>query len=703
MNRIPPSVAAGALAAVVLPFLHAQPSGAQATQPTSGFVKEFGTMWTFDAPPLDYWEQTYDFRPTQEWLGHVRLASVRLPGCSSSFVSPDGLVMTNHHCARGCISAVSPPDTSYQVTGFVARSRAEEKQCPGVWVDQLRSIEDVTGRIRGAATSPDPLRQAEQRDSAIAAVSEECSRDTGLNCQVVTLYQGGMFSLYRYERFSDVRLVMAPEGQAAFFGGDPDNFTYPRYDLDLTLLRVYVDGEPRQTDEYLRWSEAGAQEGELVFVTGNPGSTGRLLTLAQMEFLRDVQYPAQLESYEGRLSVLRKISSRGEAEHRQYENQIFGLENSLKAVTGYLSGLLDEERMARKRAFEEDFRNRIQTDPELRRRYGGAWDAIANAQAELASFAAQSRFYGFGGSQLLSMAGTLVQLPQEMSLPDSLRQPAFRGNRLERLRAQLAGEADLDLEMEEMNLAVQLEAAANALPSGDPFLEAVLGGESPGEAARALVTGTRLTSSRVRASLMEGGADAIARSTDPMIVAARLIQPLSEKVVDRAAPLDAIISANAELVGEAIFAAYGHILPPDATFTLRITDGVVKRYPMNGTYAPYKTPFYGLFARAAEFDNQGPWAMAPRWAAAEDRLNLSTPLDFVSTNDIIGGNSGSPVINTDAEVVGLVFDGNIQFLPNRFVFDDLAGRTVSVHSSAIIEALRKVYDANAIADELQGR
>jgi hypothetical protein len=266
----------------------------------------------------------------------------------------------------------------------------------------------------------------------------------------------------------------------------------------------------------------------------------------------------------------------------------------------------------------------------------------------------------------------------------------------------MAEEADFDLEMEEMNLAVQLEEAAKALPSGDPFLEAILGGESPGEAAHALVTGTRLTSPRVRASLMEGGADAIARSTDPMIVAARLIQPLAEEVAHRAAPLNATISANAELVGEAIFAAYGHTLPPDATFTLRITDGVVKRYPMNGTYAPYKTTFYGLFARAAEFDNQGPWAMAPRWAAAENRLNLSTPLNFVSTNDIIGGNSGSPVINTDAEVVGLVFDGNIQFLPNRFVFDDLAGRTVSVHSSAIIEALRKVYDANAIADELQG-
>jgi len=688
----------GTLGALAILLLWAQPSFPQST---TGFIKEFGTMWTFDAPPLDYWEHTYGFKPTQDWLDHVRLASVRLPGCSSSFVSPDGLVMTNHHCARGCISAVSPADTSYQTTGFVARTRAEEKQCPGMWVDQLQSIEDVTQRIRRGVTASEPVRQVEQRDSVIGLITEECARSTGLNCQVVTLYQGGMYSLYRYERFNDVRLVMAPEGQAAFFGGDPDNFTYPRYDLDLTLLRVYVDGAPRQTDHFLRWSEAGAREGDLVFVTGNPGSTGRLLTLAQMEFLRDVQYPAQLASYEGRLSVLRELSARGEAERRQYENQIFGLENSHKATSGYLSGLLDEGRMAKKKAFEEDFRRRIEADPELRGKYGGAWDAIAGAQAELASFAAESRFYGFGGSQLLGMAGTLVQLPEQLALPDSLRQPAFRSDRLERLRNQLSRGADFDLEIEEMNLAVQLEAAAAALRTGDPFLKGVLGGRPPQQAARALVTGTHLADPSIRTALLEGGQEAIARSTDPMILVARAIQPLAAGVGERAAPLNAVISSNAELVGQAIFAAYGHALPPDATFTLRITDGVVKRYPMNGTYAPYKTTLYGLFARAAEFENEGPWALAPRWAAAESRLDLSTPLDFVSTNDIIGGNSGSPVINTDAEVVGLVFDGNIQFLPNRFVFDDLAGRTVSVHSSAILEALRKVYDAGAIADELR--
>lgn len=669
----------------------------------SGFLKEFGTMWTFDAPPLGYWEATYGFRPTKEWLDHVRLSAVRIPGCSASFVSADGLVMTNHHCARSCISAVSPETESYQVTGFVARSREEEKRCPGVWADQLQEIEDVTAKVRAAVTDPDPVRQARQRDSIVTVLTEECSRAGGLNCQLVTLYQGGIYSLYKFRRFSDVRLVMAPELAVAFFGGDPDNFTYPRYDLDVTFYRVYENNEPYRPAHYLRWSEAGAREGDLVFVVGNPGSTGRLLTLAQMEYLRDFQYPMTLAGYERQLEVLRRLAARSEEDRRRYENQIFSLENSHKATTGYLAGLRDPERMAKKKAFEDDFRSRIDADPELRRRFGGAWDAIARAQAELAAFAAQRSFHSFAGSQLLALAGNLVQLPEQEALPDSLRSPAFRGERLQAMKRQMGQAQNFDLEVEELTLTAQLEAAAAALPAGDPFLRAVVGGRTPGEAARALVRGTRLTDVSFRRGLVEGGAAAVASSTDPMVAAARAIWPLMKAAADRAAPLNAVIAANAERVGQAIFAAYGHSLPPDATFTLRISDGVVKRYPMNGTFAPYKTTFYGLYARAAEFDHQPPWSLPARWREAEGRLDLSTPLNFVSTNDIIGGNSGSPVIDRRGEVVGLVFDGNIEFLPNRFLFDDRAGRTVSVHSSAILEALRKVYDAQPIADELTGR
>jgi hypothetical protein len=688
--------------ALVLAGLFTTVSAQQTPAASTGFIKEFGTMWTFDAPPLDYWQQTYGFRPEQSWLDHVRLASVRLPGCSSSFVSPNGLVMTNHHCARSCISSTSPADSNYQETGFVAKSLEEEKACRGMYVDQLLSIQDVTQRIRQAVTATNDVQQIEQRRAAIEAIQNECQTAPDLNCQVVSFYQGGMYSLYTYKRFSDVRLVMAPEGQAAFFGGDPDNFTYPRYDLDMTFLRVYENGAPRKTDHYFTWSKAGAAEGELVFITGNPGSTGRLLTVAQMEYLRDVQYPAQLAALHRNLAVTRKLSERSEADKRRYENQIFGLENSYKAVNGYLTGLLDAKRMAAKQAFETDFRARINANPRLKQEYAGAWDAIAKAEQGLESFAVQSRWYGYGGSQLLSVAGNLVILADMSARPADQRPVAFSDERLSRVRSQMLRDLEFDKESEVMLLASTLEAAQKELPADDPFLIAMLQGRTPEAAAEALVNGTTLDDAAVRRALVEGGKNAVDASTDPMIVAARNVEALVLEVMERAEPLNAAISANAELVGQAIFAAYGKALPPDATFTLRITDGVVKRYPYNGTYAPAKTVLYGLYARAAEFDNQAPWNLPEGWARARDQVDMTTPIDFVSTNDIIGGNSGSPVINKNAEVVGLVFDGNIEMLPNRFIFDDSVSRTVSVHSAGIIEGLRKAYGATRVADELQG-
>ena len=670
---------------------------------TATFVKEFGTMWTFDAPPLAYWKATYDFTPDQGWLDHVRLAAVRLPGCSSSFVSPDGLVMTNHHCARSCISAVSPADTNYQETGFVARDRADEKACPNMWVDQLLSLKDVTESVHGAVTATDPAARVAQRDSATAALEAACGAATGDHCQVVRLYQGGMYSLYQYHRFSDIRLVMAPEEETSFFGGDPDNFTYPRFDLDMSFLRVYQDGQPLHPDEYLAWSDHGAAEDELVFVIGNPGSTGRLLTMAQMEYLRDVNYPARLRSYQARLGVLRELSAAGEQAARRYQNQIFGLENAHKAVSGYLRGLNDPAIMARKKAFEADFRSRIEADPDLSQRYGGAWDEIAAAQAGLAAIAPQVRHYRFSGSRLLTTAGALVRLPDQRTLPDSLRLAPYRGDAIERVNSFVLSEAPVDTESEKLILAAGLTLAQQDLPADDPVLTALLQGRSPEVAAEALIDGTRLADHSVRALLFEGGAEAIASSDDPLIVAARTIDPLARAVSARAAELRATISANAELVGQAIFHAYGTALPPDATFTLRISDGVVRRYPMNGTVAPATTNFYGLYGRAAAFNDQAPWHLPRRWIDHRDDLDLATPLDFVSTNDIIGGNSGSPVINRDAEVVGLIFDGNIEMLPNRFIYTDEVSRSVSVHSAGIMEALRNVYDAGWLADELAGQ
>ena len=658
-------------------------------------------MWTFEAPPLAYWKARYDFAPESVWLDHIRLAAVRIPGCSASIVSDRGLVLTNHHCARACITAASPRDTSYQEVGFVSRTEQEEPRCEGMTADQLQSMEDVTARVRGAVTARETGRRVAQRDSAIAAIQEECGRATGFVCQVVSLYNGGIYSLYRFRRYDDLRLVMSPEEAVSFFGGDPDNFTYPRYDLDITFLRIYENGTPLQAVNYLRWNSAGPSEGDLVFIVGNPGSTGRLLTLAQMEYLRDVQYPAQLETIEANLAAYRALASRSVELHRRHENQIFSLENTQKAVKGYLSGLQDPTLMARKQAFERDFRARVAAKPELRSQYASAWDEIAAAQRELASFATAARFQGFAGSQLLALAGHIVRLPEQAALPESLRLALYRGEGLSRVRTQVLRDVPFEQDLERLTLAAQLRLAAQALPAGDPFLVAALAGRTPEAAADALIGGTKLTSAAERRTLVEGGAAAVRASKDPLIVLARAINPLVTRHAQRQARLNAVVSGATERIGQAIHAAYGTRLPPDATFTLRITDGVVKGFPMNGTIAPPKTSFYGLFARSAEFDGQPPFRLPARWLAAQNRLDLATPYNFVSTADIIGGNSGSPVVNRRGEVVGVVFDGNIEMLPNRFIYTDEVARSVSVHSAAIAEALRKVYGAGRVVDELE--
>ena len=672
--------------------------------PGATYQPEFGTMWTFDAPPLDYWRRTYNFAPDQKWLDHVRLASVRIPGCSASFVSSRGLVMTNHHCGRECTAASSPADSNYIQTGFAAATLADEKKCAGIYADQLQSIQDVTSRVRAAITARTPTDQAAQRSAVITQIQNECNQQTQLTCQVVTLYQGGMYSLYRYRRFNDVRLVMAPEGDIAFFGGDPDNFTYPRYDLDLTLLRVYENGQPYAPTDYFKWSPAGAGENELVFVVGNPGSSGRLNTLSQMEFLRDVQYPAQLAAYKRALAIYAELARTDTSAARRYQNPVFLTANSQKAVTGFRAGLLDTLSMAKKKAFERDLRARLAADPALQAQYGGTWDAITAAERELVTFSPQLRYQGFGGgSTLLGLAGQLTRVAIESGKPDSARLAPYRGVAIANMSTQLSQNIPIDTAFERLAIAAQLRAAQSELPANDPFLRLALGGRSPEAAATALVRGTRVGDPAFRTSLLQGGASAVAASTDPMIVLARGIDPLNRTVTARANALNAIIASNSEKIGQALFAAYGTALPPDATFTLRISDGVVKSFPSNGTIAPYKTTFYGLYERSAAFDDKDPFKLPKRWVDRKGNLDLTTPYNFVSTNDIIGGNSGSPVINRNAEVVGLIFDSNIEGVSNRFIFSSDVGRSVSVHSRGIIEALRKMYDGSRIANELQGQ
>ena len=677
----------------------------QSVAPSSAaapYLKEFGTMWTFDAPPLDYWKRTYNFTPDQTWLDHVRLSAVRLSsGCSASFVSSNGLVMTNHHCGRLCTAAVSPKDTNYVTAGFAAANVADEKKCTGFYVDQLQSIAPVTDQIRAAVTAKTPAEQKQQRDAAITQIEKTCQAQTGLTCQVVTLYNGGVYSLYRYKRYNDVRLVMAPEEDIAFYGGDPDNFTYPRYDLDLTLLRVYENDQPLHPKDYLKWSQHGAKENDLVFVIGNPGATGRLLTVAQMQYQRDVEFPTRLAELDRQIGVFFAMANKNGM--REYQNQIFGSRNARKAVAGFEHGLLDSTLMARKATFERDFRSRIQHDPALKAKYGDAWDKIAAAERERRTFAKRLEYDNLATvSQLYTMALQLVRIPIETAKPDSLRLAPYQTAALAKMKQDLAT-YHVDTAMQRLILTTRLAAAMRVLPANDLFIRSALHGQTPDAAVSAMLARTKLTDSAYRMELLNGGATAVNTSTDPFIVLARVMDSTNRALAKHNEQLNAVISANAAKIGEAIFAAYGTNLPPDATSSLRITDGIVKGYPMNGTVAPYKTSFYGLYARAAEFDNAEPFALPSRWIARRDRLDMSTPFDFVSTNDIVGGNSGSPVVNKNAEVVGLIFDSNIEGLPNRFIFTDDVARAVSVSSTAIAEALRKMYDATRIANELEGK
>lgn len=689
-------------------LLLALPASAQSSASTDEYPGlETGKMWTFDAPPTDYWAKRYDFHPTQAWLDHVRLASVRYgSGCSASFVSPNGLVMTNHHCARACIESSTREGEDLLGNGFYAGKREDERACQGLFLDQLQEITDVTDSVTaavGAGTAANVA--AERRQEAIRRIEGRCNEGTpNAACQVVTMYRGGQYKLYRFRRFSDVRLVFAVESQTGFFGGDPDNFTYPRFDLDLTIVRVYVDSAPANT-EYFRWSPNGSKEGDLVFVTGNPGSTGRLNTIAQLQFLRDVQYPVQLDVLARQIAVFQELSALSEERAMALRNTIFGLQNTQKALTGYQSGLLDPDMMAKKREWERNFRARVAANAGYRTRYGGAWTAIEATRAAMKAIDVRRRYHSFTayGSRMLTMAGVLVRWPVETSKADSARLTGYREANKAALERMINSTTPVDPEQETRLLAAYLTAMKLELPATDPVLRAALAGRTPEVAAREMVAASALKTLEGRKALMDGGASALAASSDPFIKLARIIDPLERVIARRVTDLNNQEDRSNELVARALLAVFGNSVAPDATFSLRISDGEIKRYPLNGTLAPAYTTFYGLYDRHASFGGEEPWHLTRRWEERRDSLDLSVPFNAVSTADIIGGNSGSPVINREGQVVGLIFDGNMEMLPNRFLFTERVARSVWVDSRGIIEALRKVYDAGALADELEGK
>lgn len=659
-------------------------------------------MWLLNDFPAERVGRDFGFTPTPEWLDEVRLSSVRLAGgCSGSVVSDGGLVMTNHHCVHRCVEQLSSAKDDYVANGFSAKTASEEKTCPGMELNQLVEITDVTERISATTEGLSGERFGDTQKAEIGRIEKECATGADLRCDVVSLYQGGRYHLYKYRRFQDVRLVFAPELAAAFFGGDPDNFNFPRYVLDAAFLRIYEDGRPPTTPHHFSWSAKGAEEGELVFVSGHPGSTSRNLTVAELELIRDVTLPARLLRLAEVRGLLTEYAKRGKEQARVSKGTLFGVENALKALQGRHAALVDRDLFASKRRAEDELRETVAKDPALFAAYGNAWEAIASAQQRMRQIRVpyQQLEQGAGfWSDLFNHARTLVRSAEEFPKPNEERLREFADARRPGIEQALFSTAPIEADFEILKLSHSLTKLREEMGTDDPRVRRVLGKQSPSELATAVVRGTKLFDPKARRALFEGGKAALDASKDPMILLAKAIDGDARairKVYED--EVDSVVRKNGELVARARFAILGTSVYPDATFTLRLSFGRVEGWEENGEAVTPMTTFAGAFDRDTGAD---PYALPKSWLSSKSKLNLGSKLNFVTTNDIIGGNSGSPVINAKGEVIGAAFDGNIHSLGGSFGYDGELNRTVSVSTAAVTEALRTVYDQPRLLREL---
>lgn len=660
-------------------------------------------MWTFDNFPAKTVGEKYGFTPSQAWLDHVRSSSLRIAGgCSASFISPHGLVMTNYHCVVDCVKTLSAGQHNFVNDGFAAATAAEEQKCPDFELDQLTDIKDVTAEVQSALAG----KTGEAANTALRAetakLEQSCGSDASVRCDLVPLYHGGVYDLYHYKRYNDVRLVFAPEFDIGFFGGDPDNFNFPRFDFDLGLLRAYENNEPAASSDYLHWSKDGSKEGQLVFVSGNPGGTSRQLTVSQLQFEREKSLPAMVRWIAEYRGLLEQFVATGPEQAREAKERLFFVENGYKVYVGRQQALMDPKFFDIKVAEEKRLRNAVAGKSNLSGQ-AQVWDELAQLQVERSKMFDRDdaiRDNPLLRRGLLAQAIELVRLPVERAKPNGERLPEYTDKSLVEMKAALLAPTPAYKDLTELNLTYAFNTLRRELGPDDPFVHKVLGKESPEQLAHRLVSETHLDDAAVREKLFSGGQSAIDASDDPMIKLAILIDPDLRAVrKEYESKIEAPTRADTEKIAKLRFAVYGTSVDPDATFTARLSYGAVKGFnDAQGRRVEAYTTMSGLFERAT---GAPPFALPQRWLDAKTKLNLSTPMDLSTTNDIIGGNSGSPLINQNGEVVGLIFDGNIFSLGGDYAYDGAQNRAVAVDSRALLEGLRVVYHADRIVHEIE--
>jgi peptidase S46-like protein len=658
-------------------------------------------MWTFDNFPSKVLEGKYGFAPTQAWLDHVRASSLRIAqGCSASFISPHGLVMTNHHCVLECVQQLSTAQDNFVETGFAAHATAEERKCPAFELDQLVEIRDVTAEVQQALAGKTGDEANKALNTKEAELQQRCGSDPGTRCDVVSLYHGGVYDVYRYKRYTDVRLVFAPEMSVAQFGGDPDNFNFPRFDFDIGLVRAYDGDHPVASPDYLKWSDNGSKDGDLVFVSGNPGGTSREFTVSQLEFRRDKILPAQIPGISEYRGELEQFVRLGPEQAREANETLFFIENYFKVLKGQQEALMDPQFFGIKVKEERRLRDGVAANPKLASA-ASAWDEISEIEKLRARLMPRlEAMDSLNYSGLLGQAITLVRAASERAKPNGERLPEFTDQSLVEVQNQISAPVPVFKDVEELTLASILRGTRRDLGTDDPFVRKMLGKESPEQLAHRLVSGTHLDDPKVREALYTGGQTAISSSTDPMIVfVAAIDSDLRAVRKEYEAKVEAPIRAAAERIAKARFAVYGTTVDPDATFTARLSYGTVKGFAdAQGNFVQPYTTIGGLFDRAT---GARPYELPPSWLSAKSALNVQTAMNLSTTNDIIGGNSGSPLINRNGEIVGLIFDGNIFSLGGDFAFDPVQNRAIAVDSRALLEGLQKVYRLNRITEEIE--